>query len=503
MQKKYICALDQGTTSTRCIIFNHSSEIVSFSQKEHRQIFPSPGLVEHDASEIWENTQSVIREALRSGSIDPTEIAAIGITNQRETSLLWNKRTGHLPGNAIVWQDTRTQDLCSQLKKTGKEEMVRDITGLPLSPYFSATKIRWLLDHHAALEQKAMNDELAFGTMDSWIIWNLTGGIDGGLHATDATNASRTMLMNLQTLEWDEQLLSLFGIPHSLLPTIHPSSGIIGYTKEKGPFGAVLPIAGILGDQQAALFGQTCFEPGSSKNTYGTGCFLLMNIGEKPVRSKNGLITTVANKIGEEPAQYALEGSVAIAGALVQWIRDNLGLIRESSEINELASKTMDNGDVYIVPAFSGLYAPYWRDDARGIIVGLTRFTNKSHIARASLESTAFQTQEIITAMEEDSQAKISQLKADGGMVKSDLLMQFQSDLLDIPVLSPKITETTALGAAYAAGLAAGFWKDKEELKSQWQEGRRWTPQMGSSRRKELLARWKDAVQRTFDWKKN
>lgn len=502
MQKKYVCSIDQGTTSTRCIIFNHASEIVSVGQKEHRQIFPSPGLVEHDAAEIWENTQSVIREALHSGSINPKEIAAIGITNQRETSLLWNKRTGQLPKHAIVWQDTRTQELCSQLKKHGKENLIREITGLPVSPYFSATKIRWLMDHSPELLPKIKNDEIAFGTMDSWVAWNLTGGIEGGLHVTDSTNASRTMLMNLKTLDWDKGLLSLFGIPHSLLPAIHPSSGIIGYTRDGGPFGAVIPIAGILGDQQAALFGQTCFEPGSSKNTYGTGCFLLMNTGKKIVHSKEGLITTVANKIGDEPANYALEGSVAIAGALVQWLRDNLGLIKESTEINELAAKTMDNGDVYIVPAFSGLYAPYWRDDARGVIVGLTRFANKSHIARAALESTAFQTQEIISAMEADAREKLPQLKVDGGMVKSGLLMQFQADILNIPVVSPKITETTALGAAYAAGLATGFWKDKNELKAQWQEERRWTPQMDASRRAELLSQWKKAVQRTFDWKK-
>ncbi len=499
-EKRFVCAIDQGTTSTRCMIFNKEGNVVSVGQKEHNQIFPAPGLVEHDGEEIWENTQHVIKECLAKGNINPEEIASIGITNQRETTILWDKRDGHIFGNAIVWQDTRTEKKCVELKKRNLEKSTRKMTGLPISPYFSATKISWILDNIPRVEFEARKGRVLFGTMDTWVIWNLTGGLEGGIHVTDPTNASRTMLMNIQTLQWEKRLLKLFDIPESLLPKIRSSSEIIGYTKKDGPFGAEIPIAGILGDQQAALFGQTCFEEGSAKNTYGTGCFMLMNTGTRLVRSKEGLITTVAYKIGKEKHVYALEGSVAIAGALVQWIRDNIGIINTSSEIDTLASTVQDNGDVYFVPAFSGLFAPYWRGDARGVITGLTRYANKGHLARAVLESTAFQTDEIFEAMEKEARQKIKELKVDGGMVKSNLLMQFQADILDKPVIIPKVTETTALGAAYAAGLAVEFWKDKEELKLHWKEETRFIPKMSLPERKKLKNQWKRAISKSIGW---
>ena len=498
-QHRFIAAIDQGTTSSRCILFDRSGP-VSVGQKEHRQIYPSPGWVEHDPMEIWQRTQEVVAEAVKS--IDVGQIAAIGITNQRETTVVWDPQTGRPLCNAIVWQDTRTKDLCDELSKDGGQDRFRSITGLPLATYFSGPKLHWLLENVPGLRKSAESGRALFGTIDSWLIWNLTGGTDGGAHVTDVTNASRTMLMNLQTLDWDESMLKVFGIPREMLPRIVPSidSNGWGTTRKDGPFRAEIPVCGCLGDQQAALVGQTCLKPGESKNTYGTGCFMLLNTGTSPIQSKSGLLTTVAYQINRERACYALEGSIAIAGSLVQWMRDNLGLIASSPEIEVLARSVADNGGVYIVPAFAGLFAPYWRSDARGIVAGLTGYANKGHLARAVLEASAYQTCDVLDAMRKDSNVSLSSLRVDGGMARNDLLMQFQADILNVPVVRPKVTETTALGAAYAAGLAVGFFKGLDDLRAAWQAEKTWTPTMDDSTRERLLAGWKKAVQRSMGW---
>jgi glycerol kinase len=489
---KYIAAIDQGTTSTRFIVFDHAGHVLAVEQKEHKQIYPKPGWVEHDPLEIWARTLEVMASVLSKNGINPREFDAIGITNQRETTVLWDKKTGQPIYNAIVWQDTRTDEICNELAKDGGQDCLRAKTGLPLATYFSGPKIKWILDNVEGARTKAENGELLFGNVDTWLIWNLTGE-----HVTDVTNASRTLLMNLSTLDWDEEILKLLKIPHAMLPEIRSSSEVYGAAK--GILDGV-PIAGDLGDQQAALFGQTCHSPGEAKNTYGTGCFMLMNTGEKPVPSRAGLLTTLGYKIGKQKAVYALEGSIAITGALVQWLRDNLGLIQKSSDVESLARTVEDNGGIFFVPAFSGLFAPYWRSDARGAIVGMTRYVNKGHIARAALEATAFQTREVLDAMEKDSGVKLKSLKVDGGMVFNELLMQFQSDILDVPVVRPKVAETTALGAAYAAGLAVGFWRNFDELRANWGRDREWKPQMDAALRESLYAGWKKAVTKTFDW---
>lgn len=490
--KKYVAAIDQGTTSTRFMIFDHSGIVIAVNQKEHQQIFPKPGWVEHDPLEIWARTQEVMIGALHESGIQPADIAAIGVTNQRETTVVWDKSTGKPVYNAIVWQDTRTDILCNELAKDGGQDRLREKTGLPLATYFSGPKIKWILDNVDGARVKAEKGELAFGNIDSWIIWNLTG-----VHVTDVTNASRTLLMNLHTLDWDTDILNLLNIPRAILPEIRSSSEIYGAAKIilEG-----VPVAGDLGDQQAALFGQTCFSAGEAKNTYGTGCFMLMNMGEIPVPSKSGLLTTLGYKIGNQKAVYALEGSIAVTGSLVQWLRDNLGIIEKSSDVETLAQTVEDSGGIYFVPAFSGLFAPYWKSDARGAIVGMTRYVNKGHIARAALEATAYQTCEVLDAMEADSGVKLTTLKVDGGMVFNELLMQFQSDILDVPVVRPKVAETTALGAAYAAGLAVGFWKNYDELRANWGVDKQWIPKMSSNQREGLYSGWKKAVTRTFDW---
>lgn len=494
----YIGALDQGTTSTRFIILDHSGRIVATAQKEHEQIYPRPGWVEHDPEEIWRRVNDVITEAMSLRGLHPRDLAAIGITNQRETTVLWNRRTGRPVCNALVWQDTRVADAVTELARNGGQDRFRAKTGLPLTTYFSGLKIRWILNHIPGARMQAEAGDLLFGNMDTYLVWNLTGGADRGIHVTDVTNASRTQLMSLSTLDWDSEILDTLGIPRCLLPRICSSSEIYGLAKLEAI--DQVPIAGILGDQQAALVGQTCFKPGEAKNTYGTGCFLLMNTGEKPVESSCGLLTTVAYKFGAEPARYALEGSVAIAGALVQWLRDNLGLIEHSSEVEVLARTVTDNGGVYFVPAFSGLYAPHWKDSARGVIAGLTRYANKGHIARAVLEATAFQTREVLDAMEKDSGIQLDSLRTDGGMVGNDLLMQFQADILNRPVVRPAIQETTALGAAYAAGLAVGFFKDHDDLCQRWTVDYSWTPRMPETQREQMYRLWKKAVRRAFDW---
>ncbi len=494
---EFIVAIDQGTTSSRCIIFNRNGEIKSSSQKEHRQIFPKAGWVEHDAVEIWINTKEVVSLALNEHGLKPGDISALGITNQRETVVLWDKTTGKPCCNSIVWQDTRSNDICDQLAASGGKDRFRDKTGLPLATYFSGPKIKWAIENIPAVKKCLDQGNLLVGTIDTWLIWNLTDGVRGGLHITDVTNASRTMLMDIHTLHWDETILSLLGIPASILPEIVPSSQSYGASVE--PL-AGIPICSAVGDQQAALLGQSCFSPGEAKNTYGTGCFLLLNTGEKPVPSKSGLLTTLAYQLENQPPVYCLEGSIAITGALVQWLRDNMNIIQESSEIEKLAASVPDNGGVYFVPAFSGLYAPYWRGDARGVIVGMSRYTNKAHIARAALEATAFQTREIFDAMEKDSNVHLKALKVDGGMVKNDLLMQFQSDLLDAPVVRPRVSETTALGAAYAAGLAVGFWSGFDDLRENWQKDKEWIPSMKTEIREDMYRHWKKAVTRTFDW---
>ncbi len=489
---KFIAALDQGTTSTRCILFDHAGNIAGADQKEHKQIYPKPGWVEHDPLEIWERTQQVMRGALDKSGIAAADVAAVGITNQRETTVVWEKSTGKPVYNAIVWQDTRTDVVCHELAKSGGQDRLRAKTGLPLATYFSGPKIKWILDNVPGAREKAEAGDLLFGNIDTWIVWNLTGS-----HVTDVTNASRTLMMNLATLDWDDEILSLLGIPRAMLPEIRSSSEVYG--QARGAMGGI-PVAGDLGDQQAALFGQACYTPGEAKNTYGTGCFMLMNTGEKPVPSKSGLLTTLGYKIGGQKAVYALEGSIAITGALVQWLRDNLGLIEKSADVETLARTVEDNGGIYFVPAFSGLFAPYWRSDARGAIVGMTRYVNKGHFARAALEATAYQTREVLDAMEKDSGVKLTTLKVDGGMVFNELLMQFQADVLSVPVIRPKVAETTALGAAYAAGLAVGFWKNFDELRANWGKDKEWQPQMDLTRRDLLYADWKKAVTRTFDW---
>jgi glycerol kinase len=495
----YIGAVDQGTTSTRFIVFDRSGRVISSAQKEHQQIYPNPGWVEHNPEEIWQRSREVIVEAMAKGKLRPSDLAAIGITNQRETTVVWNRKTGKPVANALVWQDTRVEDYVSELAKAGGQNRFRRKTGLPLSTYFSGLKIRWILDHVKAAREMAEAGDVLFGNIDSFLVWHLTGGPHGGVHLTDVTNASRTQLMDLETLSWDPELLETFGVPEKMLPRICSSSEV--YAQAREPVLKGVPIAGILGDQQAALVGQTCFRPGEAKNTYGTGCFLLMNTGERLVRSKHGLLTTVAYKLGEQSAQYALEGSIAVTGALVQWLRDNLGLIQKSSDIESLARSVSDNGGVYFVPAFSGLYAPYWNDNARGVIAGLTRYVNKGHLARAVLEATAFQTRDVLEAMEKDSNIKLDALRTDGGMVEDDLLMQFQADILNLPVIRPVTRDaTTALGSAYAAGLAVGYFKDLDELRSNWAIDHTWKPNMADDKRKEMYFLWKRAVSKSFDW---
>jgi len=495
----YVGALDQGTTSTRFMIFDHGGQVVGLDQKEHEQIFPKPGWVEHDANEVWTRSQEVIAGALKNTSLSASDLAAIGVTNQRETTVVWERDTGNPIHNALVWQDTRTDKICDELSDEGKggQDRFRDKTGLPIATYFSGPKIRWILDNVEGARARAEAGELAFGNMDTWCIWNLTGGTDGGAHVTDVTNASRTMLMNLETLEWDDELLDSIGVPRAVLPEIRSSSMVYG---EGVGDVAGIPVAGDLGDQQAALFGQTCFDVGEAKNTYGTGSFLLLNTGTEPVHSKNGLITGVAYKIGDQAAVYMLEGSIAITGALVQWLRDNLKLIGAAPEVEELAASVDDNGGVYFVPAFSGLFAPYWRSDARGAIVGLTRFVNAGHIARATLEATAWQSREVADAMNADSGVDLKSLKVDGGMVANELLMQTQADVLGVPVIRPTVAETTSLGAAYAAGLAVGYWNEIGDLRANWGKDKEWTPQMDAGERDRQYAMWKKAVTRTFDW---
>ena len=494
----YLGAIDQGTTSTRFIVFDRSGRIVASEQREHQQIYPQPGWVEHDPEEIWRRTQEVIAGALQQRALQPSDLAAIGITNQRETTIVWDRRTGRPFHNAIVWQDMRVAPAVEEFSRQGGQDRFRERTGLPLTTYFSGLKILWLLENIPDLRKKAEAGEVLFGNVDTFLVWHLTGGVSGGIHVTDVTNASRTQLMNLQTLDWDADLLATFGIPTAMLPEIRPSSGRFGVAKQTVLQGVA--IGGILGDQQAALVGQTCFSPGEAKNTYGTGCFLLMNVGQRPVPSKHGLLTTVAYQIGDQPAVYALEGSIAITGALVQWVRDNLGLIGKSSEIEALAISVTDNGGVYFVPAFSGLYAPYWKDSARGVIAGLTRFANKGHLARAVLEATAFQTREVLEAMEKDSGIALDSLRTDGGMVENNLLMQFQADILNRPVVRPTIKETTALGAAYAAGLAVGFYGNLEDLRANWSVDHTWRPALDADERERMYRLWKKAVTRSFDW---
>lgn len=499
---QYIGAIDQGTTSTRFIIFDHLGGIAGMDQKEHQQIYPRPGWVEHDPLEIWQNTQEVIKGALAKAGIKGSQIAAVGITNQRETTVVWDRNTGKPYFKAIVWQCSRTHEICKELIAEGGQDRFRKTTGLPISTYFSGPKIKWILDNVPEARQAAEKGQALFGTMETWIIWWLTGGPKGGAHVTDVTNASRTMLMDLQTLQWDEQILKILGIPSSGLPRIVPSSDSLtwGPTSEDGPFKARIPACGAVGDQQAALVGQTCFEKGQAKNTYGTGCFLLMHTGQEPVPSKHGLLTTLAYQFRGEKPYYCLEGSIAIAGALVQWLRDNLELIKEAKEVEELASQVSDAAGVYLVPAFSGLLAPYWRPDARGVITGLTQYANKHHLARAVLESTAFQTKDIVEAMNNDSKVALKQLKVDGGMVANELLMQFQSDILNVPVIRPQVAEITCLGAAYAAGLASGFWSGLEELRDNWIEDTRWSPNMDPEIRKAKYNKWKMAVERSLNW---
>ncbi len=496
--RAYLGAIDQGTTSTRFIVFDPSGRIVSVAQKEHEQIFPRPGWVEHDPDEIWRRTREVIDQAMQAPGLLPADLAAIGITNQRETAIVWNSKTGRPVHNALVWQDTRVDDAVAEFSRDGGQDRFRKTTGLPLATYFSGLKIRWLLKNIPGVQAAAEAGELLFGNVDTFLVWQLTGGVRGGIHVTDVSNASRTQLMDLKTLNWDPEMLRRYGIPHEMLPKIASSSEVYG----RAQLDSVkdVPIAGILGDQQAALVGQACFNPGEAKNTYGTGCFMLENTGTEIVHSQFGLLSTVAYKFGDKPAQYALEGSIATTGALVQWLRDNLGIIQQSTDIEALARTATDNGGVYFVPAFSGLYAPYWKSNARGVITGLTRFANKGHLARAVLEATAFQTREVLEAMEKDSKIRLTVLKTDGGMVGNDLLMQFQSDILNLPVVRPVMRETTALGAAYAAGLAVGYYQDTSQLRANWAVDCTWTPNMDEKTREGLYRYWKKAVTRSFDW---
>jgi glycerol kinase len=497
---EYVAAIDQGTTSTRCMVFDHSGHVVSVDQTEHEQIFPKAGWVEHNGEEIWRNTRQVAAGALAKADLKSSEIVAVGITNQRETALVWDRTTGKPVYNAIVWQDTRTDRICTELGALGGgQERYRAKTGLPLATYFSGPKVRWVLDNVDGARQRAEAGDLLFGNMDTWLLWNMTGGPDGGVHVTDPTNASRTLLMNLETLSWDEDIAAEMGIPLSMLPEIRSSSEEYGKVRERGALAGV-PIAGILGDQQAATFGQACLSPGEAKNTYGTGNFVLLNTGTERVLSENGLLTTVCYKIGSNDTVYALEGSIAVTGSLVQWLRDNLGMISTAAEIEEHARTVEDNGGAYFVPAFSGLFAPYWRSDARGAIVGLTRYVNKGHLARAVLEATAFQSREVIDAMNADSGVPLTSLKVDGGMTGNELLMQFQADILNVPVIRPVVAETTALGAAYAAGLATGFWTGEQDIRDNWAKDKQWDPAMDEDTREREYRNWKKAVTKTFDW---
>ncbi|WP_297741677.1 glycerol kinase GlpK [uncultured Tessaracoccus sp.] len=498
-EKKYVLAIDQGTTSSRAIIFDHSGQIVATGQKEHEQIFPRAGWVEHDPMEVWANVREVVGTALSVAQINRHSLAAVGITNQRETTVVWDKNTGEPVYNAIVWQDTRTDKIVKELGGDEGQDKYKDRVGLPLATYFCGPKVKWILDNVEGARERAEAGDLLMGTMDSWIIWNLTGGVETGVHVTDVTNASRTMLMDLKTLQWDEEIAADMGIPMSMLPEIKSSAEVYGYGRKQGLL-IDTPIAGILGDQQAATFGQACFEKGMAKNTYGTGNFMLMNTGTEPVPSENGLLTTVCYKIGDQDAVYALEGSIAVTGSLVQWLRDNLRMFDSAPEIEKLAETVDDNGGAYFVPAFSGLFAPYWQSDARGAIVGLTRYVNRGHIARAVLEATAFQTREVLDAMEADSGVQLTELKVDGGMTANDLLMQFQADQLDVDVVRPVVAETTALGAAYAAGIAVGFWESEQDVINNWAEDKRWKPEMEAGERDRQYRLWKKAVTRTFDW---
>ncbi len=497
MSDKYILAVDQGTTSTRAIVFNHEGRIVGSHQLEHEQIFPRAGWVEHNAKEIWDNTQTVIAGALVNATVTADDLAAVGITNQRETTLVWNKKTAQPVYNAIVWQDTRTAKIVDELGG-GNQDKYKAQVGLPLATYFSGPKVKWVLDNVEGAREAAEAGDLVMGNMDTWLIWNLTGGPNGGKHYTDVTNASRTMLMNLDTLSWNESIAADMGIPMSMLPEIKSSSEVYGEATIASIKG--VPVAGDLGDQQAATFGQACFEPGMAKNTYGTGCFMISNTGAELVPSKNGLLTTVCYKIGDAAPVYALEGSIAVTGSLVQWLRDNLKMIDSAPEIEKLAATVDDNGGAYFVPAFSGLFAPYWKSSARGAIVGLTRYVNRGHIARAVLEATAFQTREVLDAMEADSGVKLAELKVDGGMTANDTLMQFQADMVGVPVVRPVVAETTALGAAYAAGIAVGYWGGEQDVIDNWAEDQRWEPKLDEAERERTYRLWKKAVTKTFDW---
>ena len=495
----HVIALDQGTTSTRAIVFDQAGALVATAQREHAQIFPRAGRVEHDAAEIWDHTEHVLAEALAQASLTASDIAAVGVTNQRETVIVWDRRTGEPVHNALVWQDTRTQPAVDRLIAQRGVDAFAEQTGLPLATYFSASKLAWILDNVEGARAAAEAGDLLFGTPDTWVVWNLTGGVDGGIHVTDVTNASRTLLMDLRTLDWSDELLEVWGVPRAMLPEVRSSSEVVGEVAVPAVLAGV-PIAGILGDQQAATFGQTAFDAAESKNTYGTGNFLLVGTGTEIVRSRAGLITTVAYRCGDEPARYALEGSIAVTGSLVQWLRDNLGIIRTSEEVETLAATVEDNGGAYFVPAFSGLFAPYWRPDARGALVGLTRYVTKAHIARAALEATAFQTRDVIEAVQADSGHTLDELRVDGGMTRNDALMQFQADILGIPVVRPEVVETTALGAAYAAGLAVGVWRDRDELRTHWREGARFEPKMDADERARRYRQWKKAVGKSIDW---
>jgi glycerol kinase len=496
---EFVISIDQGTTSTRAMVFDHAGRAVAAGQKEHRQFLPRPGWVEHDPVEIWDNVREVVAVALSRAGLTRHDIAAVGLTNQRETTVVWDRRTGAPVCNAIVWQDVRTQQLCDELAEDGGPDRFRAVTGLPLTPYFSGTKLKWILDHVPGARAAAEAGELLFGTVDSWLLWNLTGGPDGGVHATDVTNASRTLFMDLRTLQWDESILAQFGIPAAMMPAIRSSAEAYG-TVHSSQLLRMVPVAGILGDQQAATFGQAAFGRGDAKNTYGTGCFVVVNTGGDIVSSGNGLLTTVAYRLGGQPAQYALEGSIAVAGSLIQWLRDNLGIIGSAAEAEALAGTVPDSGGAYFVPAFSGLFAPYWRPEARGALVGLTRFVTKAHIARAALEATAFQTREVLDAVNADAAAPLRELRVDGGMVGNDALMQFQADILGVPVVRPRVAETTALGAAYAAGIAVGYWSGLADVAANWAEDQRWLPRMETAERDRRLRLWKKAVARTFDW---
>ncbi|KZM71718.1 glycerol kinase GlpK [Nocardia terpenica] len=499
---RYVGAIDQGTTSTRFMVFDHNGAEIARHQLEHEQILPRAGWVEHNPTEIWERTRSVVQTTLTKANLSAEDLVAVGVTNQRETTVVWNRHTGRPYCNAIVWQDTRTDRIAAELERAGHGEIIRRKAGLPPATYFSGGKLRWILDNVPGVAEDAARGDAIFGTTDTWLLWNLTGGADGGVHVTDPTNASRTMLMNLETCDWDDELLSLFGIPRAMLPTIAPSSnpGLFGTTRVDGPFGGEVPLAGVLGDQQAATVGQVCFRPGAAKNTYGTGNFLLLNTGTEIVRSQHGLLTTVAYKFGDDAPVYALEGSIAVTGSAVQWLRDQLGIISGAAQSESLARQASDNGGVYFVPAFSGLFAPYWRSDARGVIVGLSRYSTNAHLARATLESICYQTRDVVEAMQADSGVKLDVLRVDGGVTANELCMQLQADFLGVPVSRPVVSETTALGAAYAAGLAVGFWASTDELEANWAEDKRWEPALAERQRERGYARWKKAVARTLDW---